>query len=66
MEQMEAPDFFRHAREEVIRALFAPNEASENAHRKRAGTYIAMAVQEMAQEPDREWDWSHVSPGQQG
>lgn len=66
MGQMEAPDFFRHAREEVIRALFAPNEVAESAHRKLAGDYITMAVQEMAQEPERDRDWSHLCPGQQG
>lgn len=65
MDTMEAPDFFRHAREEVIRALSAPNESGESRHRKRAGGYITMALQEMAQEPDRERDWSHLSPSQQ-
>lgn len=65
MRTMTAPDYFRHAREEVLRALSAPNETDECEHRKRAGGFITQAVQDIASAPEHQWDWSSLNPGQQ-
>ncbi|MCB2049926.1 MAG: hypothetical protein KDE63_00715 [Novosphingobium sp.] len=65
MSDMKAPDCFRHAREEVLLALSAPNEMDECEHRKRASGYIAQAVQDIAVSPEQQWDWSSLCPGQQ-
>ena len=65
MRTMTAPDCFRHAREEVLRALSAPTERDECEHRKRAGGFITQAVQGIAAEPEHQWDWSSLNPGQQ-
>ncbi len=62
MERIDAPICLRHAREEMLLALDAPNAEDECQHRLLAGNHITKAMREMRREPDRKRDWARLSP----
>lgn len=62
MERTDAAVFLRHAREEMLLALDAPNKREEIRHRQIAGDYITRAVRQIQHEPEREHDWGELCP----
>ena len=62
MERTDAATFLRHAREEMLLALDAPNAREERLHKSIADDYITRAVRQIQHEPEREHDWGELCP----
>lgn len=62
MERTDAAVFLRHAREEMLLALDAPNSREELRHRQIADDYITRAVRQFQHDPERQHDWGELCP----
>ena len=58
----DVPFCLRHAREEMLMALGAPDAREEVLHRRRANRYLTNAVRAIQRDPSHNYDWSELKP----